>query len=269
MKKRKSVRYYKSPDEKYLNELGSLKPSPFSPGNLLGTLAPAGCVIIPLLLAAAVSGGLLALPKEPQSILRIILVLSVGIKLFILPELASSFPDDFFGACNFFHNWAGYLGILSLYFKGSQYNIIDEPLIYYGIWLIISIVICFLFLKNHKVHLNGKRVLGCLFLCLFLTTVINAAVVDLNVNLDRSEPAVLEQTVVKKYDKNRYVAWFSSARRYYVETEHGVGRNLEEESLSSYLLPYKEYEKLGPEDKAEIYTYQGLFGISWCEVKAE
>ena len=267
MKKRKSVRYYRSPDEKFLNDLGSLKPSQFSPGNLLGTLAPAGCVILPLVLAAVLSGGLLALPGVPQSILRIVLVLSVGIKLFILPELALAFPDDFFGACNFFHNWAGYLGILSLYFKGDQYNILNEPLVFYGLWLIISIVICFLFLKNHKVHLNGKRVLAYLILCLFLTTVINAAVVDLNVNLYHSEPVVMEQTVVKKYDKNRFAAKFTSTRRYYIETEDVTDENRKEEAV--YLLPYKEYEKLQPEDKAKIYTYKGLFGISWCEVKAE
>lgn len=269
MKKRKSVRYYKSPDEKFLNDLGSLNSSHYSPGNLLETLAPAGCVIVPLLFAAIVSGGLLVLPERPQTILRMILVLSVGIKVFILPELAVAFPDDLFSACNFFHNWAGYLGILSLYLNGNRYNILNEPLGYYGIWLVISVLICFFHLRFRKVRLNMKRVLLYFILCLFLTTVINAAVMDFNVNLDISEPVITEQTVVNKYDKTRFTAPFSSAARYYIETEDLEKGKQSEENPVAYLLPYKEYEKLEVGKQALIYDYKGLLGIAWCEVKAE
>ena len=67
MKKKKSVRYYRSPDEKFLNELGSLNSSHFSPGDLFGSLAPAGCLILPLLFAAAAPGGIWMLPEDSQN----------------------------------------------------------------------------------------------------------------------------------------------------------------------------------------------------------
>lgn len=174
MKKRKSVRYYRSPDEKFLNELGSLNSSHFSPGDLFGSLAPAGCLILPLLFAAAVSGGIWMLPEDLQTVLRIVLVLSVGIKLLVLPELALDFPDDFFGICNSFHNWTGYLGILSMYLKADHSRIFGWPVWGYGIWAAIGVVICFLNLKFRKVRLTGKRVLAYLILCLFWIMAINA-----------------------------------------------------------------------------------------------
>lgn len=154
--------------------------------------------------------------------------------------------------------WAIFAASMGLCLRGLlDYNIFDYSKIWTPSILIALTFIAVLTIGNKEFKFNkAKDYLTILGFLIFMLGYGYGTVVTLNCMYDKSEPEIFNATILDKRISS------GKSTTYYLElTPWGQQKEIDEVSVSKNL-----YNKLGKNDKVNIYFMKGQFDIPWFEI---